>query len=268
MSEKGKRRPSDPPPLPNTIDFIPNLTSHTRNKEDESPPTLLSRLSSFDERLKVLLEGDDYIPPRRWGSINEEMLNYRGIVPPMLDERHINPTTNYYDGVDDEVVVSCNTVSARALFHRNFRHEVEEIYRVYLPVSDLSSIDGLLAKWEGKEHDLIEDLIQTYMLTEDEKADSVQRKERVERHIHLTEISQPNVLERLTDVSNYTGIHSHRFTKDGKGRGLKGRDGGDGNGSLFDGGTNDHRNRSKTAGDCGVVSPDSFLTRKGNTFKI
>jgi hypothetical protein len=32
------------------------------------------------------------------------------------------------------------------------------------------------------------------------------------------------VFERLTDVRGFTGAHRHRFTEDGRGRGLAGRD--------------------------------------------
>ena len=36
--------------------------------------------------------------------------------------------------------------------------------------------------------------------------------------------SSPSIFDKLTDTSLYTGTHQHRFTSDGQGRGLEGRD--------------------------------------------
>ena len=36
--------------------------------------------------------------------------------------------------------------------------------------------------------------------------------------------SQGNIFDRLTDTSQYTGTHKHRFDDEGRGRGLDGRD--------------------------------------------
>ena len=131
-------------------------------------------------------------------------------------------------------------------------------------------VDLLLDEYAGREVELFEALEREYNVHELGGSGIVPGQEPAAQAPEKPK--RVNIFDKLTDVSMYTGASSHRFDKDGVGRGLTGRDRlhvgkgshgvhGDGS-SVFKGNSNHHKTRSDSAGDTGIIDAASFLTRQ------
>ena len=174
----------------------------------------------------------------------------------------MEPPREWGYGVDE----AKNRKSAKSIFARAEQTELIEFFEKYDPMR-VVEVDGLLDEYAGHEEFLFSSLERKYNVTG--AGDGVVPGQ------NPAPAKPPrkknSIFDKLTDTSMYTGASSHRFDKDGMGRGLTGRDrlhvgkgshGAAHGADVFGGNTNDHRNRSETAGDTGTIDAADFLTRQ------